>query len=86
MDVGSWFRRPGFATTATAAGSSGVFFGDSKFSGVVASEDLAARRRRAQKLKLGLFAGGLCVLFLVLVGLAVGIGVGVVKSGSGNGE
>ncbi|ROT34682.1 hypothetical protein SODALDRAFT_364187 [Sodiomyces alkalinus F11] len=37
-------------------------FGDRKLLGVVASEDLAARRRRAQKLKLGLFAGGLCLV------------------------
>ncbi|KAM0282284.1 hypothetical protein ACHAQH_003148 [Verticillium albo-atrum] len=53
---------------------------------VVASEDLAVRRRRRQKVKLGAWAFGLGLVLVLLVGLAVGVGVGVVRGGVGKEE
>lgn len=46
---------------------------------VVASEDLAARRRRGQKVKLGAWACALGVALVLLVALGVGVGIGVIR-------
>lgn len=45
-----------------------------------ASEDMASRRRRNQKLKWGGLSISLCVTLVLLIALAIGVGVGVVKA------
>ncbi|KAH6697435.1 hypothetical protein F5X68DRAFT_257601 [Plectosphaerella plurivora] len=45
-----------------------------------ASEDLASRRRRNQKMKWGGLSIGLCVALVILIAMAIGVGVGVVKT------
>ncbi|KAM0333539.1 hypothetical protein ACHAQA_002204 [Verticillium albo-atrum] len=79
--------RPGSAgheRGSLEAGIGGGARGEGK--AVVASEDLAARRRRGQKVKLGAWACALGLVLVLLVGLAVGVGVGVLNRGSGKTE
>ncbi|KAH7358954.1 hypothetical protein B0T11DRAFT_355575 [Plectosphaerella cucumerina] len=45
-----------------------------------ASEDMASRRRRNQKIKWGGLSISLCVALVLLIALAIGVGVGVVKA------